>query len=423
MWRLAWRNLWRNRARTLITGSAIALMLMLRLVSVGLNEAQYASMIDSAEKGVGGAVLVNGEGYWESRTSEFALDAATARTEALRGVKGVKAVLPRIMIPGLLTSSTGNIGASVRGIVPALEKNVQDWSRYLDTGTYLEGTDQNEIVLGAALVDELNVELGDRIVVAATDREGKATQGLFYLGGILATGSKMADSGLAFVTVAGAQEMLGLEDAVTQLGVVLDEGVDRHALKPVLAAAVESQKIRAAGGVGAAAATPAETLTWDEADPQMLQLVEMDRGLNDGMGWVILFIVGFGIVNTFLMMLLERVREMGLLSALGMTPGRIARLVMAEGVLLGALFVGVGLALGAAAHYQLATTGIDIADVMGDTQVGGVLMQDMVLRSKFDAWSWFANAGVIFVLVVASAVYPAIKATKLQPATAMRTYE
>ncbi len=413
MWRLAWRNLWRNRTRTVITGTAIALTLTLRLVSVGLNASSYEKMLEGAEMSAGGAILVHGDGYWESRTSESVLRAADARQAALEKVDGVKVVVPRVIMPGLLSSATGNVGANVQGIVPAREQAVKDWSKYLERGTFLageEGTD--EIVLGKATVERLNIELGDRVVLATTDPKGHATQGLFYLGGVLATGSKMTYKMLAFVKLSAAREVLELDDGLTQVGLVLDDRAKRNELKPSIVAAV------------AVAGAPAvEVMTWDEANPQMVKLIQSDREMNDGMSWIILFVVAFGIVNTFLMVVLERVRELGLVGALGMTPGQIARLVLWEGALLGVTFIAVGAALGGWAHYELATTGIDMTELMGEVEIGGVLMEDMHIRSRLVVGDWLTNCLAVFVIVLLSALYPAYKATRLQPAQAMRTYE
>ena len=413
MWRLAWRNLWRNRTRTIITGSAIALTLMLRLVTVGLNASNYEKMLQGAEKSAGGAILVHANGYWEARTGAYILSDAARRQAALEQLQEVSVVVPRVMMSGLLSSANGNMGVQAVGIVPEREKAVQDWQRYLTEGTFLGGDgDTAEIVLGKAIVKTLDVELGDRIVLATTDPKGRATQGLFYLGGILSTGSRMTDKGLAFVRLADAQDALGISDGVSQLGVVLTTRDTHASVKP----AVERS-------VALPGANTAEVLTWEEANPQMVKLIESDRKTNDGISWVIMLVVAFGIVNTFLMVVLERVRELGLLGALGMTPGQVARLLLWEGAMLGAVFVGLGLLLGGLAHHELATTGIDMTEVMGEVEIGGVLLEDMHLRSKL-VWSqWLSAALGIFGIVVASALYPAFKATRLEPAQAMRTYE
>ena len=413
MWLLAWRNLWRNRARTIITLSAISVTYALMLLSYGIGEASYIAMMESAVKSAGGSVLVHADGYWESQGSELVMDDGEALADRLAELPGVTTAVPRVIINGLLSSPRGNAGARVMGIDPAREAKLSDPARFLAHGDFLDGAggEKRPLVLGRGLVDDLGLELGDRVVLTATDPQGEMTRALFHLSGIMETGSDMMDGSSAYTTLAAAQAAVGMDGKLTQIGVVLPDDHQRQAARAAVVAAIDGQR-----GL--------EILTWDEALPELVGWVEVDYRMNVMFMFLILLVVAFGIANTFLMAVKERIRELGLLAALGMTPGRIARLVLAETLILCAIAIAIGLALGYSAHYYFANTGIELSALSDlDYEISGVLMEDMALRSRFNAVKWVSATVGVFVLVMLSAFYPAFRATRVEPATAMRTYE
>lgn len=421
MWRLAWRNLWRNRTRTLITLSAISLTLALWLVSAGIGDAMYASMHDAAERTAGGTILVNGEGYWAQQTSDHVLDGdVDALVATVAAVPGVEHVIPRVILNGLVSSPRGNAGVRITGVAPADQARLQDLSRHVIEGTFLVPGDdtaskrernKKPIVLGSGVVSDLGLSLGDRVVVTATDASGEMVRALFHLTGVLETGSETMDSVLAFTTLAGAQAAVGMEGQLTQIGVLLSDRTARGATATGIAAAAK------------AAGHTVEVMTWDQAMPEMVSFTELDYRMNQVFFVVIFLVVCFGIANTFLMAVMERIRELGLLSALGLSPRKIAGLVMRETWLLALAGIALGLLFGYLGHAWIAANGIDIAALQGsDFEVSGVIMDDMVLRSRFNATKWGVGIVAVFVLVMISALYPAWRATRVDPATAMRTY-
>ncbi len=413
MWRLAWRNLWRNRTRTAITGSAIALGLTMQLFSMGTADSMYIKMNTAAERAAGGNILVHGTGYWDSRQVDKLVDSAAATVDVIGGVDGVTRVIPRVIVTGLLSTARGNAGASITGMVPDAEKALDDKTRFITEGTFLDGDERAPIVLGRAIVDDLKIELGERVVVTATDPSGEITRLAFELVGIVETGSDLMDKGAAWTTLSALADQLGLTDQITQIGVMVEDGDRRATVRDAIVAALGDR------------APSLEVMTWDEAMPEMVQFVEIDKQWSAIMGTFIFIVVAFGIANTFLMAVLERVRELGLLSALGLSPRRVAALVVAESVLLAFVSIGIGLGLGLLAHSLTAHYGIDFAAMSGGAELdmNGVVMEDMIIYSVIDPARWVAACVAVMVLIVLSALYPAWRATRTEPATAMRTYE
>ena len=412
MWKLAWRNVWRNRTRTIILLTAIALPYALMIVSYGLIADFLGKMEEESAEAAGGTVLVHGEGYWSAKSNDTVLEDADEIGEALEGAEGVKAAIPRVLISGMLSSSRGASGTRVTGIEKDREAELREMSEYLVEGEFLSGEHDHPLVLGSGLVEKLEVELGDKVVLTASGLDGEVTRALFRLRGVVETGSKQMDGAMAFTTLEAAQEALEMGRRVHQIGVLAEGGVESGALAGAVRRRLDGR------GEGL------EVLTWQEAMPEMVSYLAMENASTTIMLIVVFVIVAFVIANTFLMSVMERVREFGLFSALGLDDSNIGKLVFAETLLLTVVAVAVGFSLGLAGHFALDHYGLDMAQMFGeDMQVSGVAMTDLVMRSRLAPVRWLYGTLGVVVLVFASAAYPAWKATKLAPSKAMEFYE
>ncbi len=412
MWKLAWRNLWRNRTRTVILLTAIALPYAMMIVSFGFIGDFLKKMQDRSAETAGGSVLIHGEGYWNARSNDIVVDDAGEVERAVGRRAGGAATIPRVVLSGMLTSPRGTAGGQVTGIVPEKQAELRDFSRYLVEGDFLSGDHERPLVLGVELVDRLEVELGDKIVMTASDLDGEMTRALFRLRGVVETGSGPMDESFAYTTLEGARQALGLGEQVHQIGVLARQGVEAEAVAQAIDRELGGDSDRL------------EVLTWREAMPEMVSYLEMEEGGMNVMLVVIFVIVSFVIANTFLMSVMERVREFGLFSALGLDDWRIGRLVFAETVLLTLVAVAIGLALGLAGHFALDHYGLDMAQMFGgDMELSGIALTDMVMRSEMVPGKWLVGTLGVVVLIFASAAYPAWKATRLAPTKAMEFYE
>ena len=262
----------------------------------------------------------------------------------------------------------------------------------------------------AAAARRLDVGLGDRVVLTATGADGELRRDLFRVTGILGGGLKSVEEGPVYTTLEGAQRALGLGDAVTEVGLVLDPQADPDALKSALTAQLGDR-------------TDLEVLTWREAMPEIVKVIEVDKQQAYLVFVVILVVVGFGIANTILMSVMERVRELGLIAALGTTPGGIVALVVIETLVLGAIAMGIGL-VGAVVIHLALQPGIPMAALAGEEfEVSGVVLEDYVLSSAIVPLRWLGGTVAVAAVVFLSSLYPAIRASHLDPVRAMRTYE
>ncbi|HJN74204.1 MAG TPA: FtsX-like permease family protein [Myxococcota bacterium] len=400
--KLAARNLIRHRRRTGITVFAIAGGLALMVLSITVGNGVYVEMLDQGITKQAGHVVVQAIGFQDERERHQVVENAPDIEAALLEAAPDGKVLSRTWLRGLLTSTTNAVGAAVAGVQPSAEIDVTDWDEKLVEGEWLADDDERGIVLGAGLAQSLGVELGDKVVLMVQG-DDEVDSRLFRVRGVLSTGSADIDGFLAMAHIDATRELLpGIEPA-HQVSLHLEEDTSLQ-LAGVLQVPDGS-----------------EVLTWKEALPELVEYIRIDRKSNDVFMIIIGLIVTIGVLNTVLMSVLERVREFGVMLAVGMTPGRLFTLVVTEGLLLGLVGMALGVLGGAALSYPLVTSGLDYTGMMGgdNIDVSGVTVS-MVIYGVYD-WLRVAHYALGAVLLtLSSTLYPAIKASRLQPVDAMR---
>ena len=412
IWKLAWRNLWRHRARTLIMGSAVALLYGLTLVGIGINDDAHRRMLEEATAAAGGDVLIHGAGYWATRSSDRVIRRGAETRELVSNVEGVRRAVPRILVQGLVSTSAGSSLVFLQGIEPGFESTVQDPAADLVAGSFLEEGRPDPLVLGSGLVDQLELELGDRVVLTASDPEGELVRALFHLSGVIETGVRDLDETLGYTTIEAARRAVGMEGMLSQVGVLAAAGLEPDILAAGIAASLGPE------------ADVLEVLTWREAVPEMVGFVELDDAFGLIFMLVLLVVVLFSITNTFLMAVMERVRELGLLNALGLRGAGISHLLLVETLYLTSLAMGAGFVIGFAGHLAVSHWGISVAGYgLEEIEISGVDLSDLVFYSTVNPSKWLLATLLVGGATVASAIYPAWRASRLAPAEAMRFYE
>jgi len=413
LWRIAWRNLWRHRTRTLIMTSAIAFSYGLCLFSMGMGDDGHHQMLEQATEGAGGDVLVHAAGYWDSRSSDLVMADGQEVLSAVADAPGVRVAIPRMIITGLVSSASGTRPLTLQAIVPAREAELKDYSRDLKSGTFLDGSDRKDpLVLGATIAEKLGLELGDRVVLTATQPDGEVTRALFHLTGVVETGFQEMDEVVGFTTLEAAQDAVEAPGALTQIGVLPVDNLSSDSVAASIRRAV------------APLPEKLEVLTWQQAVPEMVGFIQIDDAFLYIYLVVIFAIVAFAIANTFLMAVMERVREFGLLNALGLRSRGVARLLLTETLLMTAVAMSIGFLLGLSGHLAANHWGIPVA-MWGvkDMEVSGVDFASLVMRSRITPIKWVAASILVALVTLGSALYPAWRASRFEPAEAMRFYQ
>lgn len=405
MLRLALRNLRRNLRRSLITGIAIAFGLALLIVSSGFGDGAHGAMIEKGVASMAGHVVIQGAGWQQKRGNDILVPATPAVVSTLRAMFPDATVTQRVYLQGLLTSPTGSAGVGISAVLPDDERRVDDLHQKFTAGHYLDGQPTG-LVLGQTLAETLGVGVGDKVVLMIQKR-GEIVSQLFRVQGLFKVGVDEIDGFYAQIPLATAQQMLDLGRDVTQVSLHLSSHRQ---------AAAATDQVRAA-----LAAPGLEILPWQEALPDLFMWIALDDAGLYIMIIIIAVVVLLGIVNTVLMSVLERVREFGVMLAIGATPQRLAALVLTEAALLGLCAVIAGLALGLLGNWPLASHGINFADMTGGQAIeaGGVAL-DLRFRADLSTTKVALFCALAYGMTLVSAIYPAVKVATLKPVACLQ---
>ena len=403
---LAWKNLWRNRRRTLITLTALSFSLMLIQGFHNLSHGVYSAMIDSGVRAGSGHLVVYHQGYLESRDEKLTFNPGPL-VEQISRIAGVEAVLPRLYLPGLAQSSRESRGILLTGVDPQVEKKVNPFLRHLPDKQWLSSSDGREAILGSRLLKELQLKPGNKFVVTMQHQSGELVSEMFRVHGVVKTGIKSIDKSLLMVGRERAARLAGAEGTVHELAIVLDSQADDQPVFPQLLSLLRTHKAL----VG---------MTWEQAMPNLYNAIRLDYASQQFIFVIMLLIVTIGVINTLLMSVMERFREFGVILAVGASTMRLRLLVVIEALLLGVAAMLVGTLLGSLLTWYLQAVGIDMRNFVSETLEFGGVVFDPIMRATWDLFWMLKISFYLLLLSLAAAVYPAVKAGRISPAAAMR---
>jgi ABC-type lipoprotein release transport system permease subunit len=410
---LAWRNLWRHRRRTLITLSSIAIGFGLSVLIIGLNDGGHNSMIRNAIRLGEGHIAIQPRGYLEAPANHKYLADGASLAAKLESLEIPGRTEPRVSLQVLASTANNSVGAGLEAGSASGGERVTMLRPRITAGRWLDPDDDLGVVIGDGMARRLKADLGGRIVLMAGQQSGDSQAQLARVRGVFDSGVDELDEFLIISDIAFARRFLEGEGAdltrqpVTRFAVFLDDPDVAAPWKTTIASAVEDESTVVLG--------------WQEMMPQLVQFIAVDDAGSYVFLVLILILVVFGILNTVLMSVLERTRELGLLRALGLGRSQLLMLVLSETLLLSMLAVIIGWMVGGAAHLWFSTRGIDLsALISGGTAMMGTFM-DPVIRTEL---SWYRVTQLTLLVVAAtllSGIYPAIKAARVTPVQALRT--
>lgn len=403
--KLAWRNLWRSRRRSMITISAMTFALTLMVAAQGLIDGMSHQMLRYATRLGMGQIQVHAEGYFAERSLYDRIEDPKTVMEAFRAA-GADAA-PRTYGSALVAYGENSTGALLWGIVPEREARISDFENHMQDGAFLREGGRGEAVLGFRMADQLGAGPGDEIVVVAQAADGSMGNALFRVSGVLRSVGDALDRSAVFVHQADLQDLLVLGQAVHEVaaGAIPDEQVFD------VAAGVSNEL----SGKGL------EIRTWKEVSPILSDLLALNSAWTAVMLFIIFGVAALGVLNTVLMSVFERVRELGVMMAVGMRPPRMILIVLLETFFLSFLSALTGGALGWWLGCHLERHGWDLSAMAGGLTYAGVAIEP-VFYAHMSPAALIQPAVIMVVVSVMAAVYPAIRAARLDPVAAMATF-
>jgi len=401
--RLAWRNLWRHRRRTVIVavaiGGTLALMMWYDGLVSGFNEAIYGNAI----RVLGGNIQIHAAGYGAEVEQLPLLPLANdqALVQAAQAQPQVQAAARRINTGGMATTREGAFGVTIVGVEPDQELPVSLVAQKVSAGRYLAADDQDMVYIGHGLATAMGVGIGDRFTLAGRDTHQQMRSRTMTVVGIYDLGMPDIEKRNIYITLSEAQSLYGLEGQVTEIAISLkqvgEEPAVMNALRPSLAGA--------------------EIVSWQTSFPELEQALATKGGAMNVFSVIMMVIVGIGILNLLLMAIYERTREIGILGALGLKPHQISILFVLEGVLMGVVGVAVGVALGLLINGVLGQVGLDYSQFSNITSY-----MALISGRVYPTWGVEKlpqRTLTVLVITTLAALYPACEAAQREPAEAL----
>ena len=402
--RLASRNLWRNRRRTLLTLSAMAVSLALLTLSLGIFSGMLVDILASTTEQYHGHLVITATGYLDDHDmyKNFAADSSIDTRLAADPV--VTGFSSRLRGFGLVSHAQSSYPAEFLGIDPARETAVTNLDRQLTAGQFLGNADDDGAVLGSSLAKKLGVVPGDELVFVTQAADGSIGNDLLIVRGIFRTGHSGHDNGLVLVPQHWLQRVMALDGRIHEIAVDVDE--------PLKAA--QYRKLLAPGLPAGMTVTD-----WGVLLPEMREAIASFDVSRMIFVVILYFATGLGILNTIFMSVIERTREFGILMALGLRPPQVKRLVLLESFLLGLLGTAIGLVCGLGLSAYMSSVGIDLSGWITPVSYAGGTIQPR-LKAVFESRNFIDPAWLLLVVAVLAGYFPARRAARLQPVEAIR---
>jgi ABC-type lipoprotein release transport system permease subunit len=397
---LAWRNLWRNRRRTLIMLLTIAVGVWAMIFMNALMRGMTDQMVRNGLNLLPGEVQIHHPAYRQDPSVVNSIGPLPAALRAAIDASPVTGESARVRVPAVISSEYGSRSVTLLGVDPGEEEQVGARPDRIVQGRFLEGVDDRGIVIGAHLAEQLETRLGKRVVLMSQDPDNEVADRGFRVVGIYGARLRNTEDRFVFVGRATAQEMLRLGDQVSEIALTAEDyrAVDRW--YPALAQAA---------GDGLAVAS------WTQLNAFLGTML----GVQDGFALIFIVVVflalSFGLVNTLVMALFERVREIGLMMALGMRPGLIVLQVLLESLYLLTFGLLSGNLLAVLTVLPL-ESGIDVSAVAEGMEM---MAMGTVLYPALDVRDMLMSTAVVIGLGLTASLLPAWRAAQLDPVRAL----
>ncbi len=336
---LAWRNIWRNKRRSLITIVSIAFAVLLACVMRSMQLGSYNRMIENAARFYTGYIQVHKNGYWADKTLENSFVNDAGLLAMIDRTAGVEVAVPRLESFALASYGTKTKGTLVLGVEPEREDLLTRARSKIVAGSYLQAQDK-AVLIAAGLADYLKLGVGDTLVLIGQGFHGANAAGVYPVKGILKFPVPTQNNQTVFLPLKEAQWFYAADNRLTSISLVVDKAKNVDRIVAGISANVDPAAL--------------EVMSWRELMPDLVQGIEIDNISGKVMLWVLYAVIGFGMFGTFLMMTAERMYEFGVMMSVGMTRLRMQFVIFLEMGLMAALAVvaGIGLSLPVLVYYH-----------------------------------------------------------------------
>ena len=399
---LAWRNLWRNKRRTLIASASIFFAVILALVMRSMQEGSYDYMVDASVSMYTGYIQVHAKDYWDKKSIDKSMELSGAKIEEIDSLENVTLATPRLESFSLISYGNVTKVASIVGIDPILENNMTDLKDKLISGKYLT-KESRGLIIAEGLAKVLKVGVGDSVVLYGQGYHGVTAAAQVEVEGIVKFTLPALNKTMVYLSLGYSQWLYAAPNRITTLSIMIDEANKINDVHLTVLNLFDEKY---------------EVMMWPELMPELVQSIEVDNAGGIIMLGILYVIIGFGIFGTVMMMTAERTKEFGILISVGMKKWRLSYVSFLESLFLSFIGVLAGIIVSIPILYYLNLNPIPLTGEMADVMLKFGL--DPIIPFRFAANIFVDQFLTVLVIAMISALYPLSYIRKLNPINAMR---
>jgi len=401
---LAWRNIWRSPTRSMVVVAATALGIWAAMFMTGFTNGMSKSYVRSAVELIYSHIQLHDKRYMEEKNAAYVLDEFNRIEKILKRAPEVAHWAPRLVVNGMIASSQLTRGVTVKGVEPDLEQEVSTLPEKVVEGHFFEEKRKNQLIIGRKLAEKLNARLRSKLILTLQDTSGTITAGAFRVAGIFESGNTPFDEHTVYVKrkdlnaiLIGKKELL----AAHEIALMLKNTDQIEQLEDHLAAIFPTVQVD----------------TYRELSPDLRLYETQISNISLIYLGIIMLALVFGIINTMLMAVLERVRELGMLMAIGMNKAKVFFMIVFETLLLGLIGGPLGLFLGWMTNWYFSNYGINLSAFSQSLKEFGLSEQ---VFFELDRAVYIQVPVAVVITALLASIYPALKAIRLRPVDAIR---
>ncbi|MFC1614540.1 ABC transporter permease [Gemmatimonadota bacterium] len=404
LFKMSWRNVWRNKWRTVLTIGAICFGVSLMVWGFCLTDGSHEQIIRASVEAFSGHLQINRRGYHDDQRLRLGFVPDSSLYGLIESHKpAVTDYSARITTFGLISVGETSFAGMLLGIEPEAEARFIHWDRKLEQGEYLDPADEYGALVGTDMAGNLGVSLGDTIIIVTQDYYGALTGGFRVVRGIFRSYAAELDRSAVLINLASAQHLLSMDKRVNTLVLMASNNEDVDPLKESLVSSLTDRDM--------------EIKTWYEILPDLVQFVELDSFFGALTEMILVLVIGFMVLNTFLMSVMERIREFGVMRSLGASPGRVVVTIVLEALLLTAVGLLIGNLIGLTASWINSIYPLDFSG-MGE-EVYKEYGMDPRIYALINLKTVLVPNLLIIGVVILALIYPAIRASRIKPVEAL----
>ncbi len=402
---LAWRNVWKNKRRTILTLLTIMVGCAMIIFSRAFQDGTYGQMIEDSVAANTGHIQIHEKDFWENQSIDYAFKPGDRLMKYLSTNSAVSAYTRRIHAGGLVSYGNSTYGVLIQAVEPETEKKVSNLHGTIQKGgRYLVADDGKNIIMGATLAKNLKVKVGDTVSFLSQGFDGSIAAANVTIVGIFNSRNPRYDQSTIMMSFNQAVETFTMMDYISSITVRLKETGDMEKVRDELRSLPGSKAL--------------EVMGWDELLPELIQHIVMDDLFAKIFYIVLLLIIAFGVLNTIQMSVFERRRELGIMMAIGTKPSQIVTMVLFESVYISFLGAILGIILGSLISYYFTVYPIDYSEYQKELEAFNQIT--MILPAKLTVLNIVSTSFFTFVIGVLFSIAPARRASRLRPLDAIR---